>query len=218
MIADDDAGTVVQHNVFHNTLRLLYYGMLSVLPGDGGVPVYLVTADFVTRALHTLLDPAVPAGIYHVCHEPERTASLAELLDVAYAVFDAQPAFQRRRVPRPLLCDVDAFFDLVDGVKGLGGSPMHEAVGSVAPFARQLYVHKLVSNDRLREVWPGYRAPDPGDLVERTCGHLVTTRWGRSERAPAVRVVASQRPKRLCQPVSSWMMYRPNRVQTSSVS
>jgi len=49
VVAEDERGQVVAHNALHNTLKLLYYGLVSLVPGLPRTPLYFVTADFVAR-------------------------------------------------------------------------------------------------------------------------------------------------------------------------
>jgi nucleoside-diphosphate-sugar epimerase len=177
VIADDDGGAVGQHNAFHNTLRLYYYGLLSLLPGDPATPLSLATARFATETVTALLD-AEP-GIYHVCPGP---VPLGTAVDTAFMIFDHDPAFRRRMLPRPVRCDRDSFHDLAAAAEGLRGGPIHEAFGSIVPFAEQLYLPKVFRTDRLRVAWPDYRARDPVALIESVCARLVASRWGHRAR------------------------------------
>lgn len=182
--ADDDSGRVTQHNAVHNTLKLLYYGLLSLMPGSPEAPLPLATADFTTSAVQSLLgwgeagEPAEP-GVYHLCPDPEQTATLGQLVEASYAVFEREPAFRRRGILRPLFCDSAAFADLRAGARSLRAGPIYDALESVAPFAAQLYLPKTFANTRLHKAWPGYFAPDPVRLVTATVDCLVRTRWGR---------------------------------------
>lgn len=178
IIADDDSGRVSQYNAVHNTLRLLYYGLLSLMPGDPDVLVSIGTGDFTVTALMALLD-AEP-GVYHVCPDLEQTPRLGQLLDLMFTVFEQDPGYIRRGVLRPLLVDQTAFNDLLAGFRTLPQGPVLEALESVSPFSSQLFRPKAFANARLRKAWPGYRAPDPAALVTATAGYLVRTRWGRN--------------------------------------
>lgn len=44
IVADDDSGNVTQYNAFHNTLRLFFYGLITVMPGVPDTKLYLATA------------------------------------------------------------------------------------------------------------------------------------------------------------------------------
>jgi nucleoside-diphosphate-sugar epimerase len=179
VIADDDTGQVVQYNAFHNTLKLFFYGLLSLVPGQPGTPLSLATAGFTTAAVVHLLDPAAPAGIYQVCPDPAGTPTLGGLLDTALDVFERDAGYRRRQLLRPAYCDQDSFDDLVSAASRFRGGPIQESLASVAPFGTQLYLPKRFGNEKLRAAWPGYAAPDAGELVERVCEYLVASRWGR---------------------------------------
>jgi hypothetical protein len=40
VIADEERGAVTQFNAFHNTLKLFYYGPLSLMPGNPATRLY----------------------------------------------------------------------------------------------------------------------------------------------------------------------------------
>ncbi len=127
VIADDDRGCVQQQNAFHNTLRLLYYGLLSFIPGNPSTPLYFVTGRFVTAAYS----------------------------------------------------DAESFNLLAEGIGAFGSSIVHQAISSVAPFARQLFIDKEIRNERLLSAWSGYHGLDPRHLARLSCQHLVKTKWGK---------------------------------------
>jgi nucleoside-diphosphate-sugar epimerase len=179
VIADGDDGQVSQYNAFHNTLKLYFYGLLSLLPGLASTPLSLATAAFTTAAVTRLLDPGAPDGIYHVCPDPAGTARLDELITTAFGVFERDQRFRRRQVLRPAYCDKESFNDLVTAASKFHGGLIQESLGSVAPFGIQLYLPKTFRNDALRAAWPGYQAPDPVALVAAVAERLVASRWGR---------------------------------------
>jgi nucleoside-diphosphate-sugar epimerase len=181
VIADDDAGRVTQQNAFHNTLKLFYYGLLSVVPGQPDTLLYFVTGDFVTDALVRLVGQAPARSIVHLAHTGAESETLGALVDTAFEVFGEDPEFKKRRVLKPLYSDADAFDLLADGAQSFAGGVVTQALSSVRPFAHQLFVSKDVRNDRLRAALPDYRAPDPRRLIAGTCRQLVATRWGRAE-------------------------------------
>ena len=180
IVADDETGTVTQYNAFHNTLKLFFYGLLSLMPGDPATRLYLATADFTSRGVVQLLRSQVPAGIYHLAPAPAETVTLGETIEIVVGVFEADNRFRRRRFLRPSFCDIDSFRDLVEATQGLSVSPMAQAIRSVAPFAEQMFLPKDFNNSRLRGVWPDYPLLEPRQLVAATCTRLVHTRWGRA--------------------------------------
>ena len=177
IVADDEGGTVSQLNAFHHALRLFFYGLMSVVPGDEKTPIHVTSGDYGASAAVRLLDPAVPDGIYHAC--PAGPPSFRDMMDIAFDVFDSDETFRRRNLVRPLFCDLQSFRDLVQLTRMTRSGAVLAALETFVPFADQLYLHKDVSSERLNAVWPGHRAPDQATLVAGACRDLVTTRWGR---------------------------------------
>ncbi|MGH3466114.1 MAG: SDR family oxidoreductase [Thermocrispum sp.] len=182
VVAEDGTGTVGQYNAYHNTLKLFFYGLLSLMPGDPATPLALTTADFTGRGLAHLLRPEVPTGVYHLAPPPELTVTLGEVVETAFTTFEEDAAFRRRRMLRPRFCGIHSFRDMVEAARGLSGSPMALAMESVAPFAEQMFLSKRFETGRLHAVWPHAPAPDGRRLVEATCLQLIGTRWGRRHR------------------------------------
>lgn len=180
VIVDDLGGPVTQKNAVHNTLRLLFHGLLSLVPGEATTPVYFVTGQLVVDALAALVLGTHRPRIVHISHAADESATLGELVDVAYDVFEADAGFRARRLLKPLLVDAESFELLVSGIDGFGGDAVRQALASVAPFARQLFSTKRVRNDELRALMPGYAPPPPAELVRRTVETLVETRWGKA--------------------------------------
>ena len=180
VIADDLGGPVSQQNAVHNTLRLLFHGLLSLVPGEASTPVYFVTGRLVVDALAALVLGTQRPRVVHISHAAGESATLGELVDITFDVFAANEGFRARRLLKPLLVDADSFEMLVSGIDGFGGDAVRQALASVAPFARQLFSTKQVQNDELRALLPGYAAPPPTELVRRTVETLVETRWGRA--------------------------------------
>ena len=178
VIADDPSGRVSQHNAFHETLKLWFHGLLPLVPGNPATPLYLLTGDFVVEAVAALMQPE-HRGVFHVAHDAGHSLTLEQAVDVVAQTFEAVESFRRRRVLRPLLGDEEAFELLASGVGSFGGGMVRQALESVVPFARQLFVVKQLDNSRLRRALGSYAPPDPVDLVRRTCDHLIATRWGR---------------------------------------
>ena len=180
VIADDESGAVTQRNAFHNTLRLLYYGLLSLVPGDPDTPLHLVSGRYATAAIVALLDASIPGRVANVAAPALR---LADVLDAAWARFEAEPDFRRRRVLRPLFADEDSFAVLARETESFGSSVVAQAMATMAPFARQLYVAKDVDVAIARGALASHaiEADDIERIVTATIDQLVTTRWGRTD-------------------------------------
>jgi len=179
VIADSDEGRVTQQNAFHNTLKLIYYGLLSILPGKPSTPLYFVTGRFAVEATCELMQNQQTAAIYHVAHTRSESLSLGKMIDLIFEIFEQEDDFRKRRILKPLYSDSESFRLLVDAVNQFGGGVVNQAVSSVAPFSLQLYLDKEVDNTNLKNALRSYHAPDAAELIRNTCRFLLKTRWGK---------------------------------------
>jgi nucleoside-diphosphate-sugar epimerase len=171
VLADDDTGRASTHNALHHTLELLRHGLLALMPGHPATPVHLITGDLAVRALAAALD-SDGAGIYHVTAPASHTLTLGQAIDLAFEVFGGYQAFLRRGVRRPRFVDFASFQLLADGASSFGAGILGQALSSLLPFARQLYVAKDVRNDRLAQLLPGHRPDSTADVFARMCARL----------------------------------------------
>lgn len=179
VLADNPSGDVTQRNAVHNTLQLLYYGLLSTLPGSPATPVYLVTGDLAVDSVVAALDRGVPRRVYHVAHRREQSLRLGQLVDLAFETFQEDLQFRRKVALKPLYIDQDTFALLCEGLSQFGGGAVNQAIESVAPFAAQLFIDKNVRNENLVSLLGTDPAGDPAALVRETCRTLLKTRFGR---------------------------------------
>lgn len=178
VIADDASGAASRHNVVHNTLALLYHGLLSLLPGKPQTPLYFVTRDFAAGNVVELMERGAPRVIYHLSPARAEALTLAELLDGAWEVFSAAPQFARRRLLKPEYAGAAEFGHLAGALGGFGGPVLAQAIASMTPFAPQLYVEKSVDTRNLRAASTAWRLPDARALARSACERLVASKWG----------------------------------------
>ena len=177
VVGDNESGRVRQINVIHNTLRLLFYGLLSVIPGKPTTRVYTVSTDYAASAIGTLFMDGSAGEVFHVCDSAEQAVTLGELLDIVYSAFSSDASFARRRILKPMFCDQASFDTLVEGFSQFR-NVVGQSLASVAPFAPQLFIDKDVCVSRTRAVLGDLHAPEPRELIRAVCEHLVASRWG----------------------------------------
>jgi nucleoside-diphosphate-sugar epimerase len=178
VIADDESGHVSQVNAFHNTLRLLRYGLLPLLPGEPATPLYFVTGEFLVSSIMSVLEQGGRQEVWNLCHSRDDMPTIQQLLDIAFDTFLEDEEFKARRLLRPLYADYPTFLSLVAGLDGIGNPVTAQAIRSVAPFAPQLYVTKTINNDRVRAL-NGGQAPNMVALLSSTCRSFLRARVGR---------------------------------------
>lgn len=177
IVAENESGIVAQQNVIHNTLRLLYYGLLSVIPGNPESRVYMVSTEFAANAIGRLFLDADSNQLFHISDAGPDAMTLGAVADAVYESFLTDARFARQRILKPLFCDHDAFEMLVGGIGQFGGA-VSQALNSVAPFAAQLYSDKDVRTNRATAALNGMRTPDSNQLLNAVTDYLVQTRWG----------------------------------------
>jgi long-chain acyl-CoA synthetase len=92
VICDSRTGRASDFNGFYRALRLYWHGLVKLLPGDPGCRMDLVPVDYVTDAIYALSgDEASIGGCFHITAGAERTASLAEIRDLAAEHFGRDP-------------------------------------------------------------------------------------------------------------------------------
>lgn len=180
VLCDDDSGAVTQHNVVHQLLRLLYGGLLPIVPGHPTTPCYLVTGELVAAACVALVDHGDDGAVFHVSPARDASCTMQELLDWSHEALCRDDRFRRRRVLKPLFAD-EATFDYLARTATTFSSDVGPVILVVRPFAKQLFVHKDVHNDRLVAAWPQYRLPAMRELVDRTCEWLARRTWNTGE-------------------------------------
>ena len=172
ILCDDESGRVSQQNVIHNTLRLLYYGLLSVVPGEANTRVYLTTTRIAVESIRCSLFDRLYPGIKHVTTPGDQAVALGFLLDRVYDAFMRDENFARHGILKPMFCDEESFETLASSIESFGGA-MAQSLESIRPFAPQLYSDKDVRVSVDTEYF------DVGALIDSTCNFLTMTRWGR---------------------------------------
>jgi hypothetical protein len=164
---------VIQHNAVHNTLKLLYYGLISLMPGFAKTPVYLVTGEEVARSIAQIHKSAPVKKIFNVTHAQDASLTLGALVDLGFNTFNEDANFKARRILKPLFTDEKAFNALVSSVQGFGGQVLAQAVTSIAPFGRQLYITKNMINTNVKNHDPSFTDFDPAVVMKLTIQDMI---------------------------------------------
>jgi nucleoside-diphosphate-sugar epimerase len=178
IIADDSSGTVTQQNAFHNTLKLFYYGLLSLVPGRTCTPLYFVGADFAATAILKAWQQPRYQSVFHISHRKDESITLGKLITIAFETFSEDPGFKKRRILPPLYADAKSFDLFSQTIETIDSGLVSKAVSSISPFAKQLFIEKDIYNDNTMKNIPDYNVPDPEQFISNTCRYLVKTKWG----------------------------------------
>lgn len=175
IIADNMSGRVSQFNAIHNTLKLFYFGLLPIIPGQKDIPLYLATGDYVSRAIHDAMYLDDVHLVLHITHNFKNAVTLSEFIDLAYGKFETQKIFVNRRILKPLYSDYESFELLADGVNDFGGNVVNQAFKTVKPFAAQLFIKKKIDTAYAEHRLPKYELQDMREVITNTVEHLMRT-------------------------------------------
>ncbi|MCP5245550.1 MAG: SDR family oxidoreductase [Burkholderiales bacterium] len=179
IIADNESGEVVQFNVFHNTMRLFFHGLISLMPGERDIPIYLTTGKSTASAIFHLMEEKFTSHeIYNICYDRQNALTLGELVDRVFSNFQSSAEFRKKRIMQPLFTDLEAFESLASVLTGVSGMVVKQALDSIRPFSKQLYIEKNISNGNLLKHYPEYPSPDMAVLLDKVIQFLMREKWG----------------------------------------
>ena len=177
IIADNEEGHVTQFNAVHNTLKLFYYGLLSIIPGLEDTPLYLATGDYVASSVYDAMHLPDDNLIFHITHNKHQAITLGEFIELANSEFHQDIEFASRRIMKPLYTDSESFDMLAKGVDDFGGSMVKRALATVKPFSAQLFINKNIITTQTQDHLSKHALPLIPAVVKQTCRHLVQTRF-----------------------------------------
>jgi len=173
IIADDAHGNVTQHNAIHNTLKLFYYGLLSIVPGKEQTPLYLATGEYVTAGIYQQMHQQAGNRIVHLTHDKAAAVTLGQFIDIAYAEFNGSGSFSSRKIMKPLYADMESFDLLAKGVADFGGALVKRALVTVKPFSAQLFIDKDIKVSCCEVSTDQACLPDMMRVIRNTCAQLM---------------------------------------------
>ncbi|HSA55526.1 MAG TPA: SDR family oxidoreductase [Gemmatimonadaceae bacterium] len=185
IIGDSRTGTVTGFNALHQALRLLYQGLVPMMPGEATTEIDLIPLDFAADASHALLrcmGQGVEAGhVYHLCAGHARSTAVGTLLDATMSAFTRhRPAWRRRTVERPAFADARTYELFVRSVEEAGNEVLLGATRAVQAMAWQLAYPKTFDDRRAAAMLDplGIRAPAVLDYYPEIVRYCVETNWG----------------------------------------
>ncbi len=101
VVGNSYTGHISQFNYFHQLLRLIPHNPFPFLPGDPGALVDLVSEDWVTDALFSIIDGDGDPGrsVFHLCAGPSQSLPAQEVLDIAFQLHRQRGTLSRVSVP-----------------------------------------------------------------------------------------------------------------------
>lgn len=185
IIGDSRTGAVTGFNALHHALRLLYQGLVPMMPGSASTEIDLIPLDFAADASHALMrdmGQGVEAGrVYHLCAGHARSTPVGTLLDATMSAFmQYRPAWRKRTVERPAFADARTWELFIRSVEEAGNEVLLGATRSVEALAWQLAYPKTFDDRRAAGILVplGIRAPAVLDYYPGIVRYCIESNWG----------------------------------------
>lgn len=178
-IGEDGTGEVTSLNAFHTALRLMYAGLVPMIPGSGDTPIDVISTGYAARAIQHLFAAAFqPGWTYHIC-AGRSAPRLMEVLEAAMHTMRARrPAWRKRAIEPPVLSDEATYELFVRSVRESGDASMLSATRAVESFARQLTRPKVFDTAQADLSLIGAATlPDPLELCRDVVRFCVENEW-----------------------------------------
>jgi len=186
LLGDSRTGATRRFTVPHHSLRLMYLGLTSLVPGDPACPVDLMPTDVAAALLVELFAKRFqPKRTYHLVAGRDKSLTLREVIDHSYACLaQADPSWNHRPHVKPAIGSPAAFELLVRSAEEAGSPLMHGALGTLQSFAGQFSYPKTFDTAQVRAAIPDYdqRVPPVGEYYAKVVRYCVETNWGRGRR------------------------------------
>jgi long-chain acyl-CoA synthetase len=181
LIGDSTTGAVTGLNAFHHALRLLYLGLAPMIPGDPAHRIDLVAVDHVADAACWLFGHRFEAGrTYHLCSGPERSSSLAELIDAVVEAFRRlRPEWRRCGIERPAIVGLPTYELFARSVEETGNEILLRATRAVQSFAYQLAYPKTFDRTATQAALQGsgLRPPPVLEYLPKVVRSCLENEW-----------------------------------------
>jgi long-chain acyl-CoA synthetase len=174
VVCDDSSGRVTQMNAVHRALRLYHEGLAAMMPGVAESTVDVVTAAYVAGAIVrlALLENAV-GNTVHLC-AGVGALGLDELLDVTYERWARDAEWRRRRIARPVVCDLATYALFERSVAQVGDASLQRLTRALSHFVPQLALPK-VFDTTIADALLGSRAAAVRDFWLPMIDHLIAS-------------------------------------------
>jgi long-chain acyl-CoA synthetase len=177
-------GDVSQINAVHRALRIYPRGLAAMMPGDRNNPLDVVTANFVSDAIARLtFDPRAEGKTVHLC-AGRNALTLGELVDTAYDVWAAEPAWRKRGVERAMITDPETYRLFEQAVHQTGDPRLRAILTSLSYFIPQLALPKVFETSVAEDLL-GTAPPCSREFWLPMLKQLLATNWGHAVREAA---------------------------------
>lgn len=187
LIGEAQTGIVRQFNYFHDSMRSLYLGRVSVIPGDPDYCADVVPVDWAANAIRFLAMENFHSGkTYHLCSGPEHSYSLRELFETTVAVFAASPHSGQRTFKVPVIISAADYQALLTKERLDGRAErIEQLLKPFSFFIAHLLFPKIFDTSHAQDDLHGRAldVPDIRSYYAKVLEFCLATNWGKRDSA-----------------------------------
>lgn len=183
VLGNSKTGEVDKYIAPHQMMRLMYLGLVSMIPGTPAYPVDLIAVDHAASTIVTLFCRHFSAKeIFHITAGIEHSYLLGDIVNDTFSLFEEHsPEWKKREIAKPLLVSKEAFDLFLKSVEETGNPLMLQIVKNTKYFADQLLYPKNFKRDAVLKYIPDYNQSLPSirEFYARVVKFCLTTNWKR---------------------------------------
>ena len=183
ILGDSKTGKVIHFTAPHQSLRIMYLGLASMVPGTPDYLVDLIPSDYTAVALFKLFSERFEAGqVFHITAGKEKSYTLKELIDESFRYLgDSDHQWKNREYPKPAIASAEAFELFLQSVKDADNHLLRGVVSALGNFAHQLNYPKEFDIANLSVSLPEYEKnlPDVREYYSKVVQYCLKTNWGK---------------------------------------
>lgn len=174
VVCDDASGRLTQLNAVHRALRLYHEGLAAMMPGVADSTVDVVTTAYVADAIAQLaLRDDVMGKTVHLC-AGIGALGLNELLDITYERWARDEEWRRRRIAKPVVCDLETYSLFERSVEQVGDASLRRLTRALSHFVPHLALAKRFETTTA-EALLGQGSPRVRDFWLSMIDHLIAS-------------------------------------------
>lgn len=183
ILGDSKTGKVLHFTAPHQSLRIMYLGLASMVPGTPDYLVDLIPSDYAALTLFELFSKRFKAGqVFHITAGKKKSYTLKELIDESFRYLgELDPQWQSRQYPKPVIASAEAFELFLRSVKDADNHLLRGVVSALGNFAHQLNYPKEFDIANLSVSLPKYEKnlPDVREYYSKVVQYCLKTNWGK---------------------------------------
>lgn len=184
ILGDSITGKVLHFTAPHQSLRIMYLGLASMVPGTPDYSVDLIPSDYTALTLFKLFSEHFQEGqIFHITAGKQKSYTLKELIDESFQYLGKfDPSWEKRHYPKPTIASVEAFELFLESVRAADNQLLRGVVSALGNFAHQLTYPKKFDISNLLAALPEYEKdlPDIREYYSKVVQYCLKTNWGKN--------------------------------------